>query len=59
VTGNRYFSTNNVRRALPSLRTNVLLNTRWLQPELDRANANADRQIYPVVSPGPEPGTTT
>jgi len=58
VTGNRYFSTNNVRRALPSLRTNVLLNTRWLQPELDRANANADRQVYPIVSPGPEPGTT-
>jgi hemolysin activation/secretion protein len=58
VTGNRYFSTNNVRRALPSLRTNVLLNTRWLQPELDRANANADRQIYPVIAPGPEPGTS-
>jgi hemolysin activation/secretion protein len=58
LTGNRYFSTNNIRRALPSLRTNVLLNTRWLQPELDRANANADRQIYPVVSPGPDPGTT-
>jgi hemolysin activation/secretion protein len=58
VLGNRYFSTNNIRRALPSLRTNVLLNTRWLQPELDRANANADRQIYPVVAPGPEPGTT-
>jgi len=58
VVGNRYFSTNNIRRALPSLRTNVLLNTRWLQPELDRANANADRQIYPVVAPGPEPGTS-
>jgi hemolysin activation/secretion protein len=58
VAGNRYFSTNNVRRALPSLRSNVLLNTRWLQPELDRANANADRQIYPVVAPGPEPGTS-
>jgi hemolysin activation/secretion protein len=58
VTGNRYFSTNNVWRALPSLRTNILLNTRWLQPELDRANANADRQIYPVIAPGPEPGTS-
>jgi hemolysin activation/secretion protein len=58
VTGNRYFSTSNVRRALPSLRTNVLINTRWLQPELDRANANADRQIYPVIAPGPDPGTS-
>jgi hemolysin activation/secretion protein len=56
VTGNRYFSTNNVRRALPSLATNILLNTKWLQPEIDRANQNSDRQIYPVIAPGEEPG---
>jgi len=58
VTGNRYFSTNNVRRALPGVSTNVLLNARWFQPELDRANNNIDRQIYPSVSPGAEPGAT-
>ena len=58
VTGNRHFSTNNVLRALPSLTPNVLLNTRWFQPELDRANASRDRQIYPVLGPGPDPGTT-
>jgi hemolysin activation/secretion protein len=58
ITGNRYYSSNNIRRSLPSLTTNILLNTKWFQPELDRANANADRQIYPVVSPGPDPGTT-
>ncbi len=58
VEGNHYYSSNNVRRALPSLDTNVLLNTKWFQPELDRANANQDRQIYPVISPGPEPGTS-
>ena len=58
VSGNRYFSSNNVRRALPSLATNILLNTKWFQPELDQANANRDRQIYPVISPGFEPGTT-
>jgi hypothetical protein len=58
VTGNRYYSLNNVRRALPSLTTNILINTKWFQPELDRANANLDRQIYPVISPGPDPGTT-
>jgi hemolysin activation/secretion protein len=58
VTDNRYFSTDNVLRALPSLGTNLLLNTRWFQPELDRANLNQDRQIYPVISPGPEPGTS-
>jgi len=58
VQGDRYFSSNNVLRALPSLETNVLLNTKWFQPELDRANANQDRQIYPVISPGLDPGTT-
>jgi hemolysin activation/secretion protein len=58
VTDNRYFSTDNVLRALPSLTTNILLNTKWFQPELDRANLNQDRQIYPVISPGPEPGTS-
>ena len=35
-------------RALPSLKTNILINTKWLQPELDRANLNPDRQIYPL-----------
>jgi hemolysin activation/secretion protein len=58
VEGNRWYSTENVLRTLPSLDTNVLLNTKWLQPELDRANQNQDRQIYPVVSPGLEPGTS-
>jgi hemolysin activation/secretion protein len=58
VAGNRYYSSNNVLRALPSLKTNILLNTKWFQPELDRANVNQDRQIYPVISPGLEPGTS-
>lgn len=58
VTDNHSFSTDNVLRSLPSLDTNILLNTKWFQPELDRANLNQDRQIYPVLSPGPEPGTS-
>jgi hemolysin activation/secretion protein len=58
ISGNRYFSAGNIRRALPSLSTNVLLNSKWFQPELDEANANRDRQIYPVLAPGPDPGTT-
>ena len=58
VTGNEYFSSNNVRRALPSLTTNILLNTKWFQPELDAANQNRDRQIYPVIEPGLQPGTS-
>ncbi|HEY1790076.1 MAG TPA: POTRA domain-containing protein [Verrucomicrobiae bacterium] len=58
VEGNRYYSESNIRRALPSLTTNVLLNTKWFQPELDQANQNRDRQIYPIINPGTEPGTT-
>jgi hemolysin activation/secretion protein len=58
VEGNHYYSSENVRRALPSLETNILLNTKWLQPELDLANQSQDRQIYPVLSPGQEPGTS-
>ena len=56
VTGNHWFSEKNIRRALPSLTTNILLNNKWFQPELDLANANHDRQIYPVISPGPGSG---
>ena len=58
VVGNRWYSTENVRRALPSLRTNILLNSHVFQRELDLANASRDRQIYPVIGPGPEPGTS-
>jgi hemolysin activation/secretion protein len=58
VVKNNYFSKENVLRSLPSLRTNTVLNTKMLQPELDQANANSDRQIYPVIMPGPEPGTS-
>ncbi|MEJ0088551.1 MAG: helix-turn-helix domain-containing protein [Limisphaerales bacterium] len=58
VTGNRWFSTENVLRALPSLHTNMLLNSHVFQRELDLANASRDRQIYPVIIPGPEPGTS-
>ena len=58
VQGNRYFSSNNVMRALPSLHTNMVLNGPIFQAELNRANANQDRQIYPVISAGPDPGTS-
>jgi hemolysin activation/secretion protein/AraC-like DNA-binding protein len=58
VKGNQHFSTENVLRALPSLHTNMLLNSHVFQRELDLANANRDRQIYPVIGPGLEPGTS-
>ncbi len=56
--GPHYFSSNNVMRALPDLHTNMLLNSKIFQSELDLANQNRDRQIYPTVGPGPEPGTS-
>src|ERR1019366_5835263 len=58
VTQNHYFSSNNVMRSLPSLRTNIILNGALFQAELDRANANQDRQIYPELEPGLEENTT-
>ena len=57
VKGNRYYSSNNVMRALPSLKTNIFLNSKVFQPELDRANANQDRQIFPEIRPGPDTNT--
>ena len=59
VGGNRYFSSNNVMRALPSLHTNMILVGPLFQSEQDRANANQDRQIYAEIGPGPTEGTTT
>jgi hemolysin activation/secretion protein len=58
VRGNRFFSSNNIMRALPSLQTGIILNGPVFQAELDRANANQDRQIYPQLEPGAETNTT-
>jgi hemolysin activation/secretion protein len=58
VAGNRHVTSNNVMRALPSLRTNAPLNSHVFQRELDIANRDRDRQIFPVLGPGPEPGTS-
>jgi hemolysin activation/secretion protein len=59
VTGNRFFTSNNVMRALPSLHTNMILSSPVFQAELDRANANQNRQIYPELEAGPVNDTTT
>ena len=59
VSGDRYYSSNNVMRVLPGLTTNIFLNSKVLQPQLDLANANQDRQIYPEIHPGPDSNTTT
>jgi len=60
VSKNRYFSSNNVMRTLPSLKTNMILNSVVFQEELDRANnASRDRQIFPEVGPGPVTNTSS
>jgi len=58
VAGNRHFSSENILRALPDAQTNALLNSHVFQRELDTANRNRDRQVYPVLGPGPETGTS-
>ncbi|MGA2247604.1 MAG: POTRA domain-containing protein [Verrucomicrobiota bacterium] len=58
VKGNYFFSSNNVMRAIPGLSTNMMLNGITLQAEMNRANANPDRQITTILEPGPEPGTS-
>ena len=58
ITGNRYFSSENILRTFPDLPTNTVLNGHVFQRELDAANQNRDRQIYPTLGPGPEPGTS-
>jgi len=63
VTGNHHFSSNNVMSTLPSLREAMVwrdevVNSRVLQREVDLANQNRDRQVYPVLNAGPEPGTS-
>lgn len=63
VLGNRHFSSNNVMRAIPTVQYALLwkdqvVNSTALQREVDLANQNRDRTIYPVITPGPDPGTS-
>ena len=58
ITGNHWFSLPNIARALPDLHTNEVLNSKVFQAGLDLANANRDRQIFPQLEPGAEPGTS-
>jgi len=58
VDQNHYFSSNNVMRALPSLRTNIIINGPLFQAELNRANLNHDRQIYPQLEEGLQENTS-
>jgi hypothetical protein len=44
---------------LPGIEDQHFMNSKLLQPQLDLANANQDRQIYPEIHPGPDSNTTS
>jgi hemolysin activation/secretion protein len=58
VVGNQHFTSQNVLRRFPDLQANSLFNSHIFQRELDEANENRDRQIYPTLGPGSEAGTS-
>jgi len=57
VTGNEYFTMENIQADLPSLREGKVLHLPHLQEELLLANRNPDLRVEPSLSPGKEIGT--
>lgn len=57
VSGNRYYSEQNVLSKLPSFKVGALLHEPTVVKEIDAANSNPDRQVAPVMKPGKDPGT--
>lgn len=57
VTGNEYFTMENIQADLPSLREGKVLNLPHLQEELLLANRNPDMRVEPSLLPGKELGT--
>lgn len=57
ITGNRYFTMENLMESLPSLRPGVTPYLPDVQKELSRLNRTQDLKIEPLMSPGTEFGT--
>lgn len=57
VTGNNYFTMENILADLPSLREGEVLNLPHLQEELMLANRNQDMRVEPLLTPGKQMGT--
>lgn len=57
VTGNKYYTMENIQEDLPSLREGEVLNLPRLQEELQLANRNADLRVEPSLMPGKNFGT--
>lgn len=59
VTGNRYFARHRILEKLPSLKIGEVLYEPAFSMELGALQANPDRKVAPVLTPGPEPGTVS
>jgi hemolysin activation/secretion protein len=57
VTGNNYYTMENIRADLPTLREGEVLNLPHLQEELMLANRNPDLRVEPLLTPGKQMGT--
>jgi hemolysin activation/secretion protein len=57
VTGNNYYTMENIKKELPSVQEGKVLNLPHLQDELLNANRNPDLRVEPALSPGKDFGT--
>ena len=58
VTGNRYFTLENILKDLPSFRPGKILHIPSIQADLNKVNNNPDLNVSPILMAGREPGTT-
>lgn len=57
VTGNEYYTMENILTDMPTLRQGEVLNLPHLQEELMMVNRNADMRVEPTLTPGKDFGT--
>lgn len=58
VTGNRYFTMENILKDLPSFKPGKILHIPGVQADLNKVNSNRDLKVSPILMAGREPGTT-
>ena len=56
-TGNRFFSTQSIRKKLPSLKEGTVPYAPTVEKEIYEVNAHPDRNVTPIIKKGTEPGT--
>jgi len=55
ITGNKWFSTDKIRRDLPSLAPGSVIQIKKVQDEVNRLNKNPDFKVIPEMQPGKAP----